>query len=75
VLDAVGPRPDADVARSLRAQQVDASLQLRPGSSVEGRVLLVDDVLRTGWTVTVAGALLREAGADLVLPLVVHQRP
>ena len=32
-------------------------------------VLLVDDQIDTGWTMTVAAALLRDAGAAAVLPL------
>lgn len=36
---------------------------------VPGPVLLVDDVADSRWTLTVAGALLREAGAPAVLPL------
>jgi ATP-dependent DNA helicase RecQ len=35
-----------------------------------GPVLLVDDVIETGWTMTVASMRLREAGACSVLPLV-----
>jgi ATP-dependent DNA helicase RecQ len=35
-----------------------------------GPVLLVDDRIETGWTMTVAAKLLREAGAPAVLPLV-----
>ena len=35
-----------------------------------GPVLLVDDRIETGWTMTVAARLLREAGAAAVLPLV-----
>jgi ATP-dependent DNA helicase RecQ len=35
-----------------------------------GPVLLVDDRVDTGWTMTVAALLLREAGAAAVLPLV-----
>ncbi|TDD75101.1 RecQ family ATP-dependent DNA helicase [Actinomadura rubrisoli] len=35
-----------------------------------GPVLLVDDRVETGWTMTVATRLLREAGAPAVLPLV-----
>jgi ATP-dependent DNA helicase RecQ len=34
-----------------------------------GPVLLVDDRIETGWTMTVAAKLLREAGAPAVLPL------
>ena len=75
VLATTGPAPQADVAASLRARQVEASIGLAPAAHVEGTVLLVDDFLRTGWTMTVAGALLRRAGADSILPVVVHQRP
>jgi ATP-dependent DNA helicase RecQ len=35
----------------------------------DGPVLLVDDQIDTGWTMTVAAALLRDAGAPAVLPL------
>jgi ATP-dependent DNA helicase RecQ len=35
-----------------------------------GPVLLVDDVVDSGWTMTVAARLLRRAGAEAVLPLV-----
>jgi ATP-dependent DNA helicase RecQ len=34
-----------------------------------GPILLVDDRVETGWTMTVAAKLLREAGAPAVLPL------
>jgi ATP-dependent DNA helicase RecQ len=34
-----------------------------------GPVLLVDDQIDTGWTMTVAAMLLRKAGASSVLPL------
>ncbi|HEV7979485.1 RecQ family ATP-dependent DNA helicase [Amycolatopsis sp.] len=37
-------------------------------SSVSGPILLVDDVIDTGWTATVAVRLLRRAGAPAVLP-------
>jgi ATP-dependent DNA helicase RecQ len=37
-------------------------------SSVNGPVLLVDDLIDTGWTATVAVRLLRRAGAPAVLP-------
>jgi ATP-dependent DNA helicase RecQ len=36
---------------------------------LEGPVLLVDDRVETGWTMTVAVRLLRQAGAPAVLPL------
>jgi ATP-dependent DNA helicase RecQ len=33
-----------------------------------GPVLLVDDIVDSGWTLTLAGALLRDAGSGEVLP-------
>jgi ATP-dependent DNA helicase RecQ len=37
-------------------------------SSINGPVLLVDDLIDTGWTATVTARLLRRAGAPAVLP-------
>ena len=37
--------------------------------SLDGPVLVVDDRIETGWTMTVAARLLREAGATAALPL------
>jgi len=42
----------------------------RAVAGLGGPVLLVDDRLETGWTMTVAARLLRAAGATAVLPLV-----
>ncbi len=38
-------------------------------AGLDGPVLLVDDRIETGWTMTVAARLLREAGASAALPL------
>jgi ATP-dependent DNA helicase RecQ len=46
------------------------------GQAVPGRaVLLVVDATSSLWPVTVAAALLGQAGASVVLPLVLHRRP
>jgi ATP-dependent DNA helicase RecQ len=37
-------------------------------AEIDGPVLLVDDLVDSRWTITVAGALLRAAGARAVLP-------
>jgi len=37
--------------------------------AVDGPVLLVDDLVDSRWTITVAGRLLRQAGAEAVLPV------
>jgi ATP-dependent DNA helicase RecQ len=72
-----GPRPPVDVPSGPRVEALLASLAVAPGlqSLPDGPVLLVDDTYRTGWTMTVAAALLREAGAREVMPLVVQQLP
>ncbi|MGP0109119.1 MAG: DEAD/DEAH box helicase [Acidimicrobiales bacterium] len=76
-LDARGPRPPDDVPSAPRVNALLAGLVLRDGAELPGNgpVLLIDDSYRTGWTMTVAAALLREAGAAGVMPLVVHQLP
>ena len=39
-------------------------------AGLDGPVLAIDDRIETGWTMTVAAKLLRDAGAPAVLPLV-----
>ena len=54
-----------------RLREVAGSLALPDGAALDGGpVLLVDDVVDSGWTLTEAARLLREAGAGPVLPLV-----
>lgn len=75
-LQRVGPMPDADLASGAKVAMLQQALALRPGVVVPaGPLLLVDARYRSGWSVTVAAALLREAGAAAVLPLVLHQLP
>ena len=65
-----------DQSAKARAALQASRLSILPGVDLTGEVvLLVDDTWKTGWTATVAGALLREHGAQAVLPLVVHQQP
>ena len=71
-----GGAPPDDTASGARVRALLAGLRLDDAVHVpQGPVLLVDDTYRTGWTATVAGALLRQAGATAVLPLVIHQLP
>jgi len=74
----------ADEAVAARAPRSNSAQRLRalhgaltvPGPLAEaiaargGPVLLVDDFTETGWTLAVAARLLRRAGAEGVLPLV-----
>jgi ATP-dependent DNA helicase RecQ len=74
-LDVSGPPPTAEAASAVRARDLLARTSVRDGVSFEGPVLLVDDTVRTRWTVTVASALLADAGASQVMPLAVHLLP
>jgi ATP-dependent DNA helicase RecQ len=61
--DGPGPR------RHNSAQRVRSLWNAFEVPAVSGPVLLVDDRIETGWTMTVVAKLLREAGATAVLPL------
>jgi len=76
-LEVTGPRQPDDIASLVKVEALVAGLHIKPGVVLptEGPILLVDDTYRSGWTMTVAAALLREAGVSAVLPLVVHQLP
>jgi ATP-dependent DNA helicase RecQ len=67
-----GPARQYNSAQRLRALwhalAVDGPLREQV-SEAGGPVLLVDDRIETGWTMTVAARLLRDAGAPAVLPL------
>ncbi|MEU6845405.1 RecQ family ATP-dependent DNA helicase [Streptomyces sp. NPDC046716] len=65
--------PRSNSAQRLRA--LDGTLTLSPQlaealAHAGGPVLLVDDFMETGWTLAMAARLLRRAGAEGVLPLV-----
>jgi ATP-dependent DNA helicase RecQ len=76
--------PDDDPAAAPAARQYNSAQRLQavwrqlsiPASvqdalaGLSGPVLLVDDRIETGWTMTVAAKLLRDAGAPAVLPFV-----
>lgn len=75
-LHLAGPLPGAELASAARVAGLNQALVLRPQVAVPaGPVLLVAARYRSGWSVTVAAALLREAGATAVLPMVLHQLP
>lgn len=70
-IEPVGERP---VRAENSAQRLAAVWPaLGPAPAVEGPILLVDDVVDSGWTMTVASRALREAGASAVLPLALAQ--
>ncbi|MEJ3652721.1 RecQ family ATP-dependent DNA helicase [Actinomycetes bacterium KLBMP 9759] len=69
MLEPAGDRPGAHANSAQRLAAVWSAFA-EPGFAVpQGPVLLIDDVIDTGWTMTVAARLLRQAGASAVLPL------
>jgi ATP-dependent DNA helicase RecQ len=74
------PRPEVDLRELSSAEEATywkERLDAGPVTdAVAGRsVLLVVDATSSLWPVTVASAVLRRTGADVVLPLVLHRRP
>ncbi|HTW02339.1 MAG TPA: helicase-related protein, partial [Streptosporangiaceae bacterium] len=70
--DGPGPRRHNSAQRLAtlwRALVVPEDLRDALTSDCDGPVLLVDDQIDTGWTMTVAAMRLRDAGAPAVLPL------
>ncbi len=53
-----------------QARNVDGALRVRPGALASGPVLLVDDMVDSRWTLTVAAWLLRSHGGGPAAPLV-----
>ena len=75
-LRATGAAPESDLASLQRVAHLETTLSLDPSVSLpRGPVLLIDDSYRSGWTMTLAASLVREAGATAVLPLVLQQLP
>ena len=69
-------RHDVNSAMRLSGIAQRLTLELSPAalSGLTGRnVLLIDDYCDTGWTLAYAGSLLRQAGAQAVVPFVLAQ--
>jgi ATP-dependent DNA helicase RecQ len=64
----VGPRPAPSANSAQRLAAVWDGFTVPDLTGVDGPVLLVDDVIDSGWTATVVARLLRRAGAPAVLP-------
>jgi ATP-dependent DNA helicase RecQ len=72
-LHPAGARPDAHANSAQRLAAVWSGFAEPDFTLPAGPVLLVDDVIDSGWTATVAARLLRRAGATAVLPLALAQ--
>ncbi|HEX3812586.1 MAG TPA: DEAD/DEAH box helicase [Mycobacteriales bacterium] len=75
LLERAGPFPADTAAGAARVAQLSEAYRVLDAPIPDGPVLLVTDRSRTGWSVTVAAAILREAGVPAVLPLVGHKLP
>jgi ATP-dependent DNA helicase RecQ len=79
LLGTLAPAGERPAAAANSAQRLAAvwrgfdATSLPDLTTVGGPVLLVDDVIDSGWTVTVAARLLRLAGAPAVLPFALAQ--
>ncbi|MGH8859796.1 MAG: ATP-dependent DNA helicase RecQ, partial [Jatrophihabitantaceae bacterium] len=72
-LRADGPGLQRDAATNVDSARLALSRLSAAHDVPSGPVLLLDDTTRSGFTLTVASALLREAGAGPVYPLVLHK--
>jgi ATP-dependent DNA helicase RecQ len=68
------PRQDLMENSAHRLANVWGSLRAVEGRWPAGPVLVLDDVVDSGWTMTVAAAELRAAGAPAVLPFALARR-
>jgi hypothetical protein len=70
-LEKTEPRPEQKAMSNstFQARNVDGSLGIVPGNMPSGPVLLVDDIVGSRWTLTVAAWLLRRHGSGEVWPL------
>ena len=62
-------RPVTAANSAYRVAALDGAWE-QPRLDPKGPVLLVDDMTDTGWTLTMATRMLRDAGASAVLPFV-----
>ncbi|MBE7187346.1 phosphoribosyltransferase, partial [Jatrophihabitans endophyticus] len=72
-LRADGPGFQSDAGTNLESATRALTRLAVDGPVPGGPVLLLDDTSRSGFSLTVAAALLREAGAGPVYPLVLHK--
>ena len=68
------PTDSSPAARSSRTSN-GRSDSTRRSRCRDGPVLLCATTMRTGWSLTVSGALLHDAGCAAALPLVIHRLP
>jgi ATP-dependent DNA helicase RecQ len=75
VLEKTEDRPEQKMMANTvqQARNIDGSVGLVPGQIPDGPVLLVDDMVDSKWTITVASCLLRKHGSGPVWPIALAQ--
>lgn len=68
---AVERRPVTAANSAYRVAALDGSWEMPDLSDLGGPLLLVDDLVDSGWTMTMAARVLRQAGAPEVLPFAI----
>jgi ATP-dependent DNA helicase RecQ len=79
-LESLGRRHETAEQKSMQnsAQQlmnVVYAIAARTDRVLPGPVLLIDDIVDSGWTFTVSGARLRRAGSGVVIPFALAAMP
>ncbi|GIV18527.1 MAG: ATP-dependent DNA helicase RecQ [Armatimonadota bacterium] len=63
-------RPQKEMQNSFhQVRNLDGAFEVQPWQGMSKPVFLVDDVVDSGWTMTVIAALLRQAGSGAVFPV------
>lgn len=63
-------KPQKDMQNSFQqARNLDGAFTVALGPHISGAVLLVDDMVDSGWTLTIIAALLRQTGSGPVYPI------
>ena len=71
-----GPEVPTDTSSAPIVQHLENAIQLDRSVAVpDGPILLCATTMRTGWSLTVAAALLHEHSDASVMPLVIHRLP
>lgn len=52
-----------------QAKNLDGAFQITGWDGLNGNVILIDDMIDSGWTLSIVATLLREAGSGLVYPM------
>ena len=66
--------PQKEMQNSFQqAHNLDGAFAVEPGGEFAKPVLLVDDMVDSGWTFAVCAALLRQAGSGPVFPVALAQ--